>query len=121
MGGVAQLEDYNETLYHVTGATGEKGEEDSKYLIATSEQPICGFHMNEWFHEKPEEKPVMYGGIPLAFERKLAKAAKTSGFSAFINSKNRTVYNLPPRKIVGNARGDEQASREFYEIIRITI
>ena len=23
-GGVAQLEDYNETLYHVTGATGEK-------------------------------------------------------------------------------------------------
>ena len=41
MGGVAQLEDYNETLYHVTGATGEKDEEDSKYLIATSEQPVA--------------------------------------------------------------------------------
>lgn len=33
MAGVAQLEDYDEQLYSVTGEGGEK-----KYLIATSEQ-----------------------------------------------------------------------------------
>ena len=40
---VAQLEEYDEALYHVTG----EGISDSKYLIATSEQPICLFHANE--------------------------------------------------------------------------
>ena len=43
MSRVAQLEEYDEALYHVTG----EGEADSKYLIATSEQPICCFHANE--------------------------------------------------------------------------
>ena len=77
MGGVAQLAEFNETLYHVTGATGEKNEEDSKYLIATSEQPICGFHMNEWFHEKSLlEKPVQYGGISTCFRKEAGKGGK---------------------------------------------
>ena len=40
MAGVAQLEDFDEELYHVEGEAG-----DEKYLIATSEQPICGYHM----------------------------------------------------------------------------
>ena len=40
---VAQLEEYDEALYHVTG----EGVSDSKYLIATSEQPICLYHANE--------------------------------------------------------------------------
>ncbi|GLD99931.1 hypothetical protein PINS_up008659 [Pythium insidiosum] len=35
MAGVAQLDDFDEQLYKVIG-------EDEKYLIATSEQPICG-------------------------------------------------------------------------------
>ena len=28
------------------------GEGEDKYLIATSEQPICAFHRNKWFAEK---------------------------------------------------------------------
>lgn len=28
------------------------GAEDDKYLIATSEQPICGYYMGEWLAEK---------------------------------------------------------------------
>jgi seryl-tRNA synthetase len=48
MAGVAQLEDFDEQLYKVTGS----GDDDEKYLIATSEQPICVFHRNEWLLEK---------------------------------------------------------------------
>ena len=39
---VAQLGDFDEQLYKVSG-----GAED-QYLIATSEQPLCGFHLDEW-------------------------------------------------------------------------
>ena len=48
MGGVAQLSEFDETLYAVhSGADEEK-----KYLIATSEQPICAYHKDEWLSEK---------------------------------------------------------------------
>ena len=44
--GVAQLEQFDEELYKVGG------DSDDKYLIATSEQPICAYHMGEWMEEK---------------------------------------------------------------------
>jgi seryl-tRNA synthetase len=53
---VAQLEQFDEELYKVSG--GPDGED--KYLIATSEQPICGFHANEWMEEK--QLPLRYSG-----------------------------------------------------------
>lgn len=53
MGGVAQLEQFDEELYKVGG------DGDDKYLIATSEQPICAYHMNEWVDEK--SLPLRYG------------------------------------------------------------
>jgi seryl-tRNA synthetase len=51
---VAQLEQFDEELYKVTG------DGEDKYLIATSEQPICGFHANEWMDEKA--LPLRYAG-----------------------------------------------------------
>jgi len=53
---VAQLEQFDEELYKVSG--GPDGED--KYLIATSEQPICGYHANEWLEEK--SLPIRYCG-----------------------------------------------------------
>ena len=53
MAGVAQLEDFAEQLYKVVG-------EDEKYLIATSEQPICVFHKGDWLYEK--DVPKKCGG-----------------------------------------------------------
>ena len=50
MSGIAQLEDYDEQLYKVTGA----GED--QYLIATSEQPICAYHHKEWLDTKQPPK-----------------------------------------------------------------
>ncbi|CAH8382000.1 unnamed protein product [Eruca vesicaria subsp. sativa] len=32
------------------------GEGDDKYLIATAEQPLCAYHMDEWIH--PRELPI---------------------------------------------------------------
>lgn len=54
MAGVAQLEQFDEELYKVGGDAEEK------YLIATSEQPICGFHYGEWLDEK--QLPYKYAG-----------------------------------------------------------
>ena len=45
MGKVAELAQFDEELYHVTG------EGEDKYLIATSEQPLCAMHAGKWFQE----------------------------------------------------------------------
>ena len=49
MAKTAQLEQFDEELYKVSG----DGENDSdKYLIATSEQPISAMHAGEWLQDK---------------------------------------------------------------------
>jgi seryl-tRNA synthetase len=65
MAGVAQLEDFDEQLYKVVGEAAD-GSED-KYLIATSEQPICVFHKGEWLAEK--ELPKRYVGYSACFRK----------------------------------------------------
>jgi len=53
MAKTAQLEQFDEELYKVSG----DGENDTdKYLIATSEQPISAMHAGEWMQEK--ELPI---------------------------------------------------------------
>ncbi len=63
MGETAQLSDFNETLYKVVG--DEKDE--TKYLIATSEQPISAFHRHEQIEN--ETLPLRYGAacLPLLY------------------------------------------------------
>ena len=66
MSKVAQLEQYDEELYKVLGEKNkETGQREEKYLIATSEQPICAFHQKEWLNEKA--LPKRYGGISTCF------------------------------------------------------
>ena len=68
MAGVAQLEQFDEELYKVGG------DGDDKYLIATSEQPICGFHMNEWLDEK--SLPIRYAGVSTCFRKEAGSHGK---------------------------------------------
>lgn len=63
MGQVAQLGDFDEQLYKVTG------EGDDKYLIATSEQPIAAFHLKEWIDEK--RLPIRYAGLSTCFRKEV--------------------------------------------------
>jgi len=68
MAGVAQLEQFDEELYKVGG------DGDDKYLIATSEQPICGYHVNEWIDEK--QLPIKYAGISTCFRKEAGAHGK---------------------------------------------
>ncbi len=51
MSGIAQLEEYDEQLYKVVGKTDDPEGATEKYLIATSEQPMCGYHQGDWLEE----------------------------------------------------------------------
>jgi seryl-tRNA synthetase len=62
MAEVAQLSEFDEALYHV------QGEGDSEfYLIATSEQPICGMHRGEFI--PPKTLPKRYAGLSTNFRK----------------------------------------------------
>ena len=62
MSKVAQLEDFDETLYRVEG----DGDGDA-YLIATSEQPLAALHMKETL--TTEQLPLQYAGYSTCFRR----------------------------------------------------
>eukprot|EP01023_Acetabularia_acetabulum_P037410 TRINITY_DN3545_c0_g1_i9.p1 TRINITY_DN3545_c0_g1~~TRINITY_DN3545_c0_g1_i9.p1 ORF type:complete len:518 (+),score=86.55 TRINITY_DN3545_c0_g1_i9:69-1622(+) len=58
----AQLSEFDEALYHLGG-----GEGDEKYLIATSEQPLCAMHRNGWFDKA--DLPIRYIGYSTCFRK----------------------------------------------------
>ncbi|KAL7487283.1 hypothetical protein ACHAW6_012879, partial [Cyclotella cf. meneghiniana] len=74
MAGIAQLEDFDEQLYKVSGKTDDPDGTTEKYLIATSEQPICGYHRNEWIDEKA--LPFRYAGISTCFRKEAGSSGK---------------------------------------------
>ncbi|KAI3852076.1 hypothetical protein MKW98_020075 [Papaver atlanticum] len=57
----AQLAQFDEELYKVTG------EGDDKYLIATAEQPLCAYHMDDWIHST--QLPIRYAGFSTCFRK----------------------------------------------------
>ncbi|CAE7855228.1 unnamed protein product, partial [Symbiodinium microadriaticum] len=75
MAGVAQLDDFDQQLYKVTkGEQGDATEEGDKYLIATSEQPLCAFHAKEVLNA--EALPLRYAGVSTCFRIELGKAGR---------------------------------------------
>jgi len=68
MAGVAQLEQFDEELYKLTG------DGEDKYLIATSEQPICGYHKDEWLRE--DTLPIKYAGVSTCFRKEAGSHGK---------------------------------------------
>ncbi|CAM6109771.1 unnamed protein product [Calypogeia fissa] len=61
MGECAQLAQFDEELYKVTG------DGDDKYLIATSEQPLCAYHRGDWV--VPKSLPLRYAGYSTCFRK----------------------------------------------------
>lgn len=69
MGRCAQLEDFDEQLYKVSG-------DDDRYLIATSEQPIASMHSEEWFEQPEKQLPIRYGGYSTCFRKEAGSHGK---------------------------------------------
>lgn len=63
MAKTAQLEQFDEELYHVS--TGNPDED--KYLIATSEQPLSCLHEGEWLQQN--DLPIKYAGYSTCFRK----------------------------------------------------
>jgi len=74
MASIAQLEDFDEQLYKVSGKTDDPGGSTEKYLIATSEQPICAYHKGEWVDEK--SLPLRYAGISTCFRKEAGSSGR---------------------------------------------
>ncbi|CAI0378062.1 unnamed protein product, partial [Linum tenue] len=55
----AQLAQFDEELYKVPG--------DDKYLIATAEQPLCAYHIDDWI--QPTDLPIRYAGYSSCFRK----------------------------------------------------
>jgi seryl-tRNA synthetase len=61
MAATAQLEEFDEALYKVSGET------EDKYLIATSEQPLSAMHADE--NIEPKSLPLQYAGYSTCFRK----------------------------------------------------
>lgn len=68
MGAVAQLNQFDDELYKVVSSKDNEDNED-KYLIATSEQPIAAVHRNEWIN--PQSLPIKYAGLSTCFRQEV--------------------------------------------------
>lgn len=69
---VAQLSEFDEMLYKVISKSSEIAEDtatEEKYLIATSEQPLCALHRDEWM--EPKELPKRYMGLSTCFRQEV--------------------------------------------------
>jgi len=69
MGETAQLEQFDEELYKLN-----LGGDGDKYLIATSEQPISGYHRKEWIESK--SLPFRYAGVSSCFRKEAGAHGK---------------------------------------------
>ncbi|CAI0378059.1 unnamed protein product [Linum tenue] len=66
----AQLAQFDEELYKVPLQSFVKyvtGEGDDKYLIATAEQPLCAYHIDDWI--QPTDLPIRYAGYSSCFRK----------------------------------------------------
>lgn len=73
MADVAQLSQFDEELYKVSGSGTEENDK-VKYLIATSEQPITALHAKETISES--SLPIKYAGISTCFRKEAGRHGK---------------------------------------------
>ncbi|CAK9784255.1 serine-tRNA ligase [Cutaneotrichosporon oleaginosum] len=72
MAATAQLEEFDEALYKVSANDGN--EENDRYLIATSEQPISGMHADE--NIDPKSLPIRYAGYSTCFRKEAGSSGR---------------------------------------------
>ncbi|CAI9769506.1 unnamed protein product [Fraxinus pennsylvanica] len=111
----AQLAQFDEELYKVTG------EGDDKYLIATAEQPLCAYHIDDWIH--PSQLPLRYAGYSSCF-RKEAGSHGRDTLGIFRVHQFEKVEQFCITSPNGNDSWDMHEemiknSEEFYKMLKI--
>uniref|UniRef100_A0A2P2JQ32 serine--tRNA ligase n=1 Tax=Rhizophora mucronata TaxID=61149 RepID=A0A2P2JQ32_RHIMU len=111
----AQLAQFDEELYKVTG------EGDDKYLIATAEQPLCAYHLDDWIH--PSKLPIRYAGYSSCF-RKEAGSHGRDTLGIFRVHQFEKVEQFCITSPNGNDSWDMHEemiknSEEFYQMLKI--
>lgn len=115
MAKTAQLEQFDEELYKVTG------DEDDKYLIATSEQPISALHSAEWFESPKEQLPIKYAGYSTCFRKEAGSSGKdTWGLFRVHQFEKVEQFLITSPEDSWEAFNDMvAASEEFYQSLKI--
>ena len=115
MSKVAQLGDFDEQLYKVSGS----GED--QYLIATSEQPICAYHHGEWLDKN--QLPIRYAGYSTCFRKEAGSHGRDQGGIFRVHQ-----FEKIEQFVVCSPEGAESAemqetmsnvAREFYQSLGI--
>jgi len=116
----AQLDDFDEALYKVVGNEDDPDEE-KKYLIATSEQPICCYHAGEKLDTK--QFPIRYAGYSTCFRKEAGKHGRDT-LGVFRTHQFEKVEQF----VLCTPEGDEswkemdrmlESSMEFYKALEI--
>lgn len=114
----AQLSQFDDELYKVIGKGSEvEGDKtiDEKYLIATSEQPLCALHRGQWI--KQESLPFKYAGYSTCFRQEVGSHGRdTRGIFRVhqFNKVEQFIYSSPEDSWT---HFDEMIARseEFYQ------
>lgn len=122
MAKTAQLDQFDEELYKVTG------DGDDKYLIATSEQPISAFHADEWFEKPKEQLPIKYAGYSTCFRKEAGAHGKDTWgiFRIHQFEKIEQFCITEPEKswemfdeMIGNSEAFYQSLKIPYQVVAI--
>ncbi|WWC59140.1 serine-tRNA ligase [Kwoniella dejecticola CBS 10117] len=113
MAATAQLSEFDEALYKVTGDT------DDRYLIATSEQPISAMHMDE--NIPPQNLPYRYAGYSTCFRKEAGSHGKDTWgiFRVHQFEKVEQFIICEPENSPAELDRMVETSREFYESLGI--
>jgi len=119
MAGVAQLSQFDEELYKIP--CGQEDGSNDKYMIATSEQPICGYHMNEWIRE--DTLPLKYAGLSTCFRKEAGSHGKdTWGIFRVHQFEKVEQFVICENDLEKSSKEQDnmiQASEEFYQSLGI--
>lgn len=117
MAKTAQLEEFDEALYKVTGGDGV--EENDRYLIATSEQPLSGMHSDE--NIEPKSLPIKYAGYSTCFRKEAGSHGRDTWgiFRVHQFEKVEQFIICDPEESPAMLDSMVETAREFYESLEI--
>jgi seryl-tRNA synthetase len=111
---VAQLEQFDEELYRVSG------DGDAKYLIATSEQPIAAYYADKWMEK--ESLPKRFAGLSTCFRKEAGKHGKDMAGIFRVHQFEKVEQFIVTDPKTSWERLDEMIkySEEFYESLGLS-